>query len=90
MKATGQQPGTSGAPARDYVFLSPGGSHYRRSTYGERYFRPAADGWYPGRVHRSARPVLIDASGPYPGLPLARLARGGGGERRSFRQPAAG
>ena len=53
-----------------YVFLSPGGSHYRRSSYGERYFRPAADGWYPDRAHRSARPVLIDASGLYPGLPL--------------------
>jgi UTRA domain len=54
----------------EYVFLSPGGSHYRRSTYGERYFRPAADGWYPERSHRSARPVLIDADALYPGMPI--------------------
>lgn len=58
------------ASGAEYVFLSPGGSHYRRSTYGERYFRPAADGWYPERLHRSARPVLIDASALYPGMPL--------------------
>jgi integrase len=66
----GPGPGNKWCAGAVYVFLSPGGSHYRRSSYGERYFRPAADGWYPGREHRSARPVLIDASGPYPGLPL--------------------
>lgn len=53
------------------MFLSPGGSHYRRGPYGERYFHPAADGWYPERAHRTARPVLIDASAPFPGVPLA-------------------
>lgn len=67
----GPGPGNKWCAGDVYAFLSPGGSHYRRSSYGERYFRPAADGWYPGREHRSARPVLIDASGPYPGLPLS-------------------
>jgi hypothetical protein len=56
------------------MFLSPGGSHYRRGPYGERYFHPAADGWYPEREHRSARPVLIDAHVPFPGQPLAAWA----------------
>jgi hypothetical protein len=66
----GPAAGTTWCTGAEYVFLSPGGSHYRRSTYGERYFRPAADGWYPERSHRSARPVLIDASALYPGMPL--------------------
>jgi hypothetical protein len=47
------------------------GGHYRRGPYGERYFHPAADGWYPERGHRSARPVLIDSSAPFRGQPLA-------------------
>jgi integrase len=34
-------------PGDRYVFLGPGRGHFRRSGYGERYFRPAADGWYP-------------------------------------------
>ena len=68
--SNGPAAGTTWCTGAEYVFLSPGGSHYRRSTYGERYFRPAADGWYPERSHRSARPVLIDASAHYPGLPL--------------------
>jgi integrase len=54
-----------------YMFLSGHSSHYQRSHHGERQFRPAADGWYPERKHRPARPVLIDASGQYPGTPLA-------------------
>jgi hypothetical protein len=33
--------------------------------------RPAADGWYPERQHRTARPVLIHASGQFPGVVLA-------------------
>ena len=36
--------------------------------------RPAADGWYPqrnGRYGRSAAPVLVDASAPWPGVPLS-------------------
>ena len=69
--STGPASGTTWCTGAEYIFLSPGGSHYRRSTYGERYFHPAADGWYPERSHRSARPVLIDTSAPFPGLPLA-------------------
>ena len=70
-KSTGPASGTTWCTGAEYMFLSPGGGHYRRSTYGERYFHPAADGWYPERSHRSARPVLIDTSAPLPGLPLA-------------------
>src|SRR5262249_49624075 len=55
----------------EYVFLSPSGAHYTRSGYGERYFRPAADGWYPARSQRPAMPVLVDASELFPGTPLA-------------------
>lgn len=66
----GPGPGNKWCTGAAYVFLSPGGTHYRRSSYAERYFRPAADGWYPERAHRSARPVLVDANGPCPGLPL--------------------
>jgi hypothetical protein len=61
---------TNGTSARRLRLRQFGASHYRRSAYGERYFRPAADGWYPARAHRSARPVQIDASGLYLGLPL--------------------
>lgn len=68
--ATGPTSGTSWCTGEEYTFLSPGGSHYRRGPYGERYFHPAADGWYPERAHRSARPVLIDTSAPFPGQPL--------------------
>jgi hypothetical protein len=67
----GPASGATWCTGSEYMFLSPGGCHYRRGPYGERYFHPAADGWYPERVHRSARPVLIDASAPFPGLPLA-------------------
>jgi integrase len=34
-----------------YVFLGPGRGHFRRSSYGERFFRPAANGC-PGRRRR--------------------------------------
>jgi hypothetical protein len=69
--AAGPATGTTWCTGGEYLFLSPGGAHYRRGTYGERYFRPSADGWYPERVHRSARPVLIDTSAQFPGAPLA-------------------
>jgi hypothetical protein len=68
---SGPASGTTWCTGGEYVFLSPGGGHYRRSTFGERYFRPAADGWYPERAHRSSRPVLIDTRALFPGLPLA-------------------
>jgi integrase len=58
-------------PGAEYVFLGPGGSHFPRPGYGEHYFRPAADGWYPARKHRPAKPVLIDVSGLPHGMPLA-------------------
>ena len=55
----------------EYVFLGPRGIHFRRSEYGERRFRPAADGWYPGRKPRPAMPVLADISDQVmPGRPL--------------------
>ncbi|MDI6101876.1 hypothetical protein QLQ12_24975 [Actinoplanes sp. NEAU-A12] len=47
------------------------GSHYRRSNFSERIFRPAADGWYPQRLPRRPRmPVLVDHRYPWPGKPL--------------------
>jgi hypothetical protein len=58
----------------EYVFLTPEGAHHRRSNYGARIVRPAADGWFPGREDRYgnlARPVLVDASAPWPGVPLS-------------------
>src|SRR5262249_16431437 len=76
----GPGPGTEWCIGAPYVFLSSGGSHYQRSHYGERYFRPAARGWYPARAHRSARPVLIDASMPYPGVPLPAWPAAAAGE----------
>lgn len=54
-------------PGDDYVFLGPGHGHFRRSSYGERFFRPAADGWYPARGQRPAMPVLADVGGAFPG-----------------------
>ncbi|PSK96615.1 integrase-like protein [Murinocardiopsis flavida] len=59
---------------QDYLFLTAQGGHHRRSTYSERTFRPAADGWYPergGKVPRPARPVLVDLAGLWPGRPVA-------------------
>ena len=47
------------------------GSHYRRSNFSERLFRPAADGWYPLRADQRARmPVLVDYQPPWLGQPL--------------------
>lgn len=40
------------------------------SNYGRRFFRPAADGWYPAEKSRPAVPVLADAGSPFPGRPL--------------------
>ncbi len=57
-----------------YVFLGPGNGHYRRSNYSERFFRPAADGWYPGRKGQSPRPaapVLVTDCHAFPGRPVA-------------------
>jgi integrase len=68
---SGPGPGLMWCPGSAYVFLSPGGSHYRRSSYGVRYFRLAADGSYPARSGHPAKPVLVDAAGLFPGAPLA-------------------
>jgi integrase len=57
-------------PGDRYVFLGPGRGHFRRSGYGERFFRPAADGWYPARGQRAAAPVLADVSCSFPGRPV--------------------
>jgi hypothetical protein len=57
----------------EYVFLGPGGGHFRRSNYSERFVRPAADGWYParkGKTPRPARPVLVTDCGSFPGRPV--------------------
>jgi hypothetical protein len=57
-----------------YVFLGQRGAHHRRSNYATRIVRPAADGWYAkraGRYGRPAAPVLVDASAPWPGVPLS-------------------
>jgi integrase len=57
-------------PGDEYVFLGPGGGHFQRSHYGERVFRPAADGWYPARGQRASMPVLADVGGAFPGRPV--------------------
>src|SRR6266704_1850837 len=46
------------------------GGHFRRSAYGARFFRPAADGWYPACERRPAAPVLVDGAFPFPGRPV--------------------
>lgn len=59
---------------REYVFLGQRNAHHRRSNYGTRIVRPAADGWYPkreGRYGRPAAPVLVDSNAPWPGVPLS-------------------
>jgi integrase len=61
-------------PGGEYVFLGQRNGHHRRSNYGARFVRPAADGWYPerqGRYGRYAAPVLVDSSAPWPGVPLS-------------------
>jgi hypothetical protein len=61
-------------PGRRYVFLNPTNGHHRRSNYGARVVRPAADGKFPAREGKQphpAIPVLVDASAPFPGVTLA-------------------
>jgi len=58
----------------EYVFLGPSRGHFRRSNYSERFFRPAADGWYPARTGnhrpRPAVPVLVKDCETFPGQPV--------------------
>jgi integrase len=59
-------------PGAEYVFLGPGQGHFRRSNYSERFFRPAADGWYlprGGKNPRPAVPVLVTDCTSFPGRP---------------------
>jgi integrase len=61
-------------PGGEYVFLGLRNAHHRRSNYATRIVRPAADGWYPkreGHYGRPTAPVLVDASAPWPGVPLS-------------------
>ena len=56
-----------------FVFLGPDGGHFRRSNYSERFFRPAADGWYlprGGKNARPAMPVLVTDCVTFPGRPV--------------------
>jgi integrase len=57
-------------PGGEYTFLSTDGAHFRRSNYSARYFRPAADGWYPATKTKSAAPVLADVRHGFPGVPV--------------------
>ncbi len=53
-----------------YVFLGPGGGHFRRSNCSTRIVRPAADGWYPerkGPQPKAAAYVMADLSAGWPG-----------------------
>lgn len=69
----------------EYVYLGPKRGHHRRSNFGERIFRPAADGETPARSGRSqagmrpAMPVLVDA-GRYPGTRVQQLPYAVAGE----------
>jgi len=61
-------------PGGEYVFLGPCRGHFRRSNYSERFFRPAADGWYPAREGknrpRQTVPVLAKDCEVFPGQPV--------------------
>ena len=61
-------------PGAEYVFLGPERGHFRRSNYSERFFRPAADGWYlarEGKIRpRPAVPVLVKDCEVFPGQPV--------------------
>ena len=73
-------------PGSRYVFLGPEQGHFRRSNYGRRFFRPAADGSYPVHGRRSAAPVLVDAAAAFPGRPVPPWPLAVPGE--AFRPPA--
>jgi integrase len=57
-----------------YMFLRPDRTHPRRTWLYRQIWRPAVDGWYLATQRRSgtrpAMPVLVDASGPWPGVPV--------------------
>lgn len=60
--------GERGCGGGRYVFLSEDGGHERRSNFGRRRFRPAADGRHADAKDRPGYPVLADlADTPWPG-----------------------
>lgn len=66
-------PGRECGAGSRLLFLGSDGGHPRRSDYNRRYWRPAADGVYPGeggKRPRPARPVLVDLAAPWPGQVL--------------------
>ncbi|GAB3462436.1 tyrosine-type recombinase/integrase [Actinophytocola sediminis] len=66
----GADPDIQWCTGAEFVFLGTRGGHLRRSNYGARVFRPAADGYYPernGRRKRDKMPVLVDYAHPWPG-----------------------
>jgi hypothetical protein len=72
-KCTCQNTEPPWCPGGQYTFLGPGGGHFRRSNYSERFFRPAADDWYPkseGKKPKPSKPVLVDLSASWPGKAL--------------------
>ena len=73
MKCTCRNTEPPWCPGAEYVFLGPGRGHFRRSNYSERFFRPAADGWYlprNGKNPRPAVPVLVTDCELFPGRPV--------------------
>ena len=73
MKCTCTNTDPPWCPGTEYVFLGPGRGHFRRSNYSERFFRPAADGWYLQRNGKNARPavpVLVTDCELFPGRPV--------------------
>jgi integrase len=66
-----------------FVFLGPKGAHLAAKNYTQRFFNPAADGRYmtPSGVRTpDGKPVLVDASAGWPGLPLPAWPRAVPGE----------
>jgi integrase len=73
-KCSCRNEGAPWCPGMEYVFLTGGNAHHRRSNYSARLVRPAADARYPkraGRYGNPAMPVLVDADAPWPGVPLS-------------------
>ena len=53
-----------------WLFLGPDDGHYSRQNYSRRIWHPAVDGVYPAEGRASQRPVLVDMSAGWPGVPL--------------------
>jgi integrase len=73
VKCNCRNPEPPWCPGAEYVFLGPDRGHFRRSNYSERFFRPAADGWYlprGGKHPRPGAPVLVTDCDVFPGRPV--------------------